>query len=396
MKIKTLSRAKLYVAFLLITLTGVVSCEEEKPVVVGNEYANVTVAITGGVFTKAFGEVNPSAESAIKNLGIYIYNSGGMLQNFEYVTVSEGTSEFTVENVITGRKTIVVLTNFGVKSNYPASTIGGSTYNQLMDSDINFNSIPQTAEEVETSGLPMCGIENGFDLSTSDSSVDIAVKYLVAKVELTGLTLGTPNDGAVGAKISGVSIMKTTSTIILKNAIGGASVNPPVIQTSNLLHGLPTKYTDYISSNFSSDKHVNGTFTEELGAFFDTKVDSENQYDNTNPIYFYVLPNYGTNVTSDLKKATLLTLISDYSGETATVSSPYRFYPVILNNSQNGMSTGSNGKLIEPGNYYKLSVALKHHDSGLDTPEEIAEKTDMTVTISVEPWEVVSQILTWD
>lgn len=316
--------------------------------------ASMTIQLQGETTkTRSIGMPAEAAESNIHDVGVYIFNAAGQLQRFQYF--GEKLTSQKIENLTTGPKTVVILSNFG-ESNYPTV----ASYNGLKAARISLDAIPANSTELASKGLPMSGEEEVTLLENEgvddSNKVTVTLSRLVAKVRLASVTIQDPSQDFIPVNLKSVGIMKAVSEV--------GVVNADVAST-------PTYFKGYEDGTGVLKTYLQEGLTNNYGAPA-----------STGTIYFYLLP-YG----ADDDHATLMTLMSE-NGEPLTT----KYFPIVIN------QTGSNGNIyLQRNSQYALHVTLKHHDTGTTTPEEIIKDASVEVTVEVEPWATeIEQDVIWE
>jgi|GEM_PF-2724576 hypothetical protein len=339
-----------------VFLVMTVSCEQQDTESEVNEgKTSLEVQIKGeneaGFSTRALG--TPTGESDIKNSKLYIFNS---LDILERVVDNPGAGKITT-GLTTGDKTLIVLANFG--SEYPSIQPGQNMSDlRSVTSTLEMSDL---AGNIASNGLPISGEATATLVeSTTPNAVTILVSRMVARIDLEKITIKAPNGTEKGVDITEVNIMKARSKANILDKLSSDS-------DFGYLTATGSEYWGGISGT--------GLVSTEVKPFFNSvfQPSLSGAGEKAPDAYFYVFPN------KDESNPTMLTLVSVVDGNT-------KYFPIQINDGKTGTVDNNAHKFIKRNNIYKLSVSLRHHNSGTVSPE--TTPVDLEVTLTVKDWEL--------
>lgn len=320
--------------------------------------ASMTIRLSGTKsFTRAMGLPTVSSESALHNVGIYVFDVSGNLEKFAYFTddLNQADLQKEITELTKGPKSVVVLANMGSENAYPA-TSATDTYTSLQDSKLNWTDLPGSKAELATMGLPMSGETTAVLQPGDANSIAITLTRLVAKVRLAKVTIEDAGSH-VPVNLTKVAILNELSRV--------GVIKADAEEAPSMLHGLGTTVTDGLWNTISNSYEIP---------------------DSTSTSYFYLLP-YHEAASKD--NATIMSLVSEQEND-----SP-KFFSFVINPVRDGVS--ADNAYLRRNSQYALSVTLKYHETGTETPGEINQDASVNVELSVEPWATeIGQDETWD
>lgn len=298
--------------------------------------------------SRAIGTPAENSESAIKNAGVYIFDESSSLENFSHFTFSGVDDDVTIAGLTKGPKKIVVLTNLGIRDNYPA-TGADISYDDLKAGMLEWSKLPQNLEKLDEQGLPMSKSITQV-LQPGLNTVSVTLTRLVAKVRLGSVTIDNAGE-YTPADVKQVGIMNALSSVGIVDA--SAPDSP------SLIDGFA----------------INGSATAGL---------SENYTEGQNH-FFYVLPYKSADETT----ATMLTLVSEAGNPLNK-----KYFSFAINPKTEGEDVTYS---IVRNTVYTLNVRLKYHETGTEEPGEITDDVSVSVTLDVEDWSnAPDQNVIWD
>lgn len=341
------------IAIFIIGLLLSTSCNKDSDVtfsdeIIDSKTASVSVTISGTdskeIGTRALGSPTQAEENSIFNYLIYVFYPNGTLEKVD--TVSTGTLTKTVSNLMAGTKKVVVLAN--VPANYTAIT----SYSDLDTAMLHLDS--QDAATLTTTGLTMSGEAPATIAAGSTNTLSVPVSRVAAKIKLGGVTID-PTSGHDPTKFELVAahIMK---------ARGHASMGIPTITTKNVFHGGTI-----------------GTVSTTNKACLTESISTGNE-----GCYFYVFPNDNT-----AGNATLFTIEGKYENVT-------KYFTFCINDCASSTPNDGTGEYIKRNTAHTVYVTIKKPGGGSTDPEQLADLTDLEVTVVPQDWTIIpDQPVSW-
>ena len=347
---------------------------------------------TGNLSGNGIAAVGLAAESAIKTLEAWVFVNGN-LETYKSVTIADAAeTEITNIEVTSGTRTIVVAANASIGTQATLTALNAAT--KALSQDIS-TGLPMTAEPFE---VALVAGKNyyGYAQGTGGNYLSInAPKPLVrtnarvaivdAKIELATLPSGQVH----------VFDALTDVEVAIFNVPGESKLfGSPLAINADFWYGAswPTTQGSYIVSTPVASLINSVTFP----------------IVNTAAPYYYVNENT-SDITTQANQRTFIVLRGKPTLGTPAVpvSAPglytdtngYTYYPVWVNANDKGYTynrpdlvgyLGNN--LIQRNFQYNISLTI----TGIGNPTiDPAEDAWLDVKVSVAPWEVVNQNVTW-
>lgn len=342
-------KTKILQLALIMGLLMNASCSNENDVVATGEKvdlgtASLSITISGvecdeigvnKIGTRALGNPTLTQENYIFNYMIYVFYPNGTLEKVE--TVSTSTLTKTVTNLMAGTKKVVVL------ANVPASFATISDYSDLNTAMFHLDT--QEATNLLTTGLAMSGEVSATLVSGSTNTISVPVSRVVAKIKLGGITID-PASGHDPAKFQLVAVH-------IMKAKGYATMGVPTVNTNTFYGGTL------------------GTVSTTTKAYLTESISSGNE-----SCYFYVFPNDNTS-----SNGTLFTIEGTYDGVT-------KYFSFCINDNVVSVGDGT-GEFIKRNTVHTINVTLKKPGGGSTDPEQLADLTDLDVTVVPQDWIII-------
>jgi hypothetical protein len=339
-------KTKILQLALIMGLLMNASCSNDNDVVatsgtIDSGTASLSITISGvecdeigvdKVGTRALGSPTLPQENNIFNYLIYVFYPNGTLEKVD--TVSTSTLTKTVTNLMAGSKKVVVL------ANVPTSYANIASYSDL---DTAMLHLDTQDTDLSTTGLAMSGEVSTTLVAGSTNTISVPVSRVVAKIKLGGITID-PASGHDSTKfeLKAVHIMK---------ARGHATMGVPTINTQDTFYGgtlgiVSTTIKGYLSEPISAGNEA---------------------------CYFYVFPNDNTS-----NNGTLFTIEGEYEGIT-------KYFSFCINDNVINPNDGT-GEYIKRNTVHTIYVTLKKPGGGSTDPEQLADLTDLDVTVVPQDW----------
>lgn len=345
---------------------------------------------TGNLSGNGIAAVGLAAESAIKTLEAWVFVNGN-LETYKTVTITDGAvTEIKDIKATSGTRTIVVAANAGIGTQTTLTALKAKTKDL---SQTITGGLPMTAEPLEvtlqagknTYGYPVVTGEN--NLSTASMPLvrtNARVAIVEAKLDFTGITDPLVFDALTEVEVAIFNVpaeSKLFGTSLATNSDYLRGATWPTTQGS---------YDQVASTNEGT--LIDGTITFPIvNTAAPYYYVNENTSTETNQHTFIVLrgkPTLGDDPAVPVKAPGLYT---DADG--------YTYYPVWVNAIKDGY-TYNTPELVghtPDGNIYRnfqynISLTIK----GIGNPTiDPAEEAILDVKVTVAPWAVVNQSVTW-
>lgn len=323
------------------------------------ETASLSIQVVGKDTGTRAADAGSTAENAIKDFAVYVFDQNSVLEKSLETTANPALVQ-KIEDLTTGPKTVVVITNFGV-GNYPTIT----AYSDL--ASITPIHLDDQNDDITTNGFVMSGEASKTLVKGSTSpenSVSVPVDRVVAKIKLGTVKVAAETGHTGTFVLQNVHIMK---------GMPYAPVNPGSI--TGVQGVAPGLYGGLANATYAT--------TEQKGYLASTlPATIEDIEDTPSSIVFYVFPN------TTAADATLLTFEGTYDGTTV-------YYPFRINDLVKTVGDGS-GEYIKRNTVHTINVTFKKPGNGSSDPELPLDPTDLEVTVSAAAWKVVpTQEVSW-
>lgn len=380
---------------------GLMACNnEEGPELPTGADATITIKVfpssdtpglraTGNLSGDGVAAAGLAAESAIKTLEAWVFVNGN-LETYKTVTITDGAvTEIKDIKATSGTRTIVVAANAGIGTQTTLTALKAKTKDL---SQTITGGLPMTAEPLEvtlqagknTYGYPVVTGEN--NLSTASMPLvrtNARVAIVSAVLNLSSTTLF---DALTDVEVAIFNVPKTSKLF----------GTPLVASPSDFLYGdaWPSSKSSYTTTGTGTA--VDGTLTDGTVTFPIT---------NAAAPYYYVNENT-SDITTQANQRTFIVLRGKPTLSGAAVSAPglytdtngYTYYPVWVNASDKDY-TYNEGLLgyiadneIHRNTQYNIYLTIK----GIGNPTiDPAEEAILDVKVTVAPWAVVNQNVTW-
>lgn len=347
---------------------------------------------TGNLSGNGIAAVGLAAESAIKTLEAWVFVNGN-LETYKTVTIADAAeTEITNIEVTSGTRTIVVAANAGIGTKATLELLTVATAKDLSQ-DIT-DGLPMTAEPISldlVAGQNYYGYTGKTDGTNFSEGVPMPLVRTNARVAIVGATLQLPTlePGEVQLFDALTNVQVAMFNVPKKSSLFGTSL----AINNNYLFGSawPSSQSSYTVGT------VESTLTDGSVAFPIANTAA------APAAYYYV----NENVSTVTKERTFIVLRGKPTLNGTAVSAPglytdadgYTYYPVWVNASDKGYTynrpdlvgyLGNN--LIQRNFQYNISLTI----TGIGNPTiDPAEDAWLDVKVSVAPWEVVNQNVTW-
>lgn len=341
---------------------------------------------TGNLSGDGVAAAGLAAESAIKTLEAWVFVNGN-LETYKTVTITDGAvTEIKDIKATSGTRTIVVAANAGIGTQTTLTALKAKTKDL---SQTITGGLPMTAEPLEvtlqagknTYGYPVVTGEN--NLSTASMPLvrtNARVAIVEAKLDFTGITDPLVFDALTDVQVAMFNVPKTSKLF----------GTPLVASPSDFLYGAewPSPQSSYTTTGTGTA--VDGTLIDGIITFPITSEAAP---------YYYV----NENTSAVAKELTFIVLRGKPTLSGAAVSAPglytdadgYTYYPVWVNaeNTKYQYLSGyTPDDKITRNTQYNISLTI----TGIGNPTiDPAEEAWLDVKVSVAPWEVVNQSVTW-
>ena len=388
---------------------GLMACNnEDTPVVVDGAESTVSIKVvpssdvpglraTGDLSGNGVLAAGLAVESEIKQLEVYIFH-GDTPDGYKSATpVSPATTVTEVKEIAThkGAKTIVVVAN----ANIGAVTSKAVLLAKTKDLPVTItNGLVMTSAETAVTleagknyfGYPTGTAQTGE--TAHSTGAPLKITRVNARVAIVGATLnlatGQENifTALTDAQVAIFNVPKTT------NLFGS-----PLATNTNYLFGGSDGAETPVNWPSSKSSYTVGTYES---TFKDATVAFPILNTTAAPAAYYYV---NENTAEDVKEQMLIVLrAKPTKGEVPVVAeglytdaAGYTYYPVWVNANKTNYSYGSsytaNSKIIR-NTQYNISLTI----TGIGNPTiDPVEEAWLDVMVSVAPWEVVNQNVTW-
>lgn len=379
---------KLFLAGVITLGLGLTACNNDTPEVQQEKGGILTVSVTPisepGAGTRIAGDINyaalATAESAVNGYEVWVFNTNGNLEKYHQQADAKPAQ---ILGLTVGAKEVVVVANGNLGTQPTKATLLAKT--NMLSQNIA-NGMLMTAEPA-TITLTECSADYS-DCNTLDAQV----KRVNARVAVVGVSTSfaveAPYKRFELAEVAMFNVRQTS------NIFGDSLLNA----TSKFLFGgaYPSRENSYVAALEGIE---NATLLEKLDPVLNVTGTS---LDAANSKYFYVHENNAT-----AKKETFVVLKGKlYDAATGgnvyelpgvhTDPAGFTYYKVYVNKTMDGYTyTGDevahDGTVIR-NTQYNITIDLtKAGNPTIDEPAEACLK----VTVSVVPWVVVNQNVSW-
>ena len=400
---------KIFKVLLVVAIAfGMMACNNEQgvPEISGEKDASISIKVfpssdspsfraTGDLSGDGITEDGLDAESAIKKLEVWVFRtSDGVLTGFGAAT----TNEVNEIAAIAGSSTIVVVANasIGIKA----------TLADLLDEvkalparDISTDGLVMTSEPFEVT-LMAGKNQYGYPVATGInnlSTVERPITRVNARVAIVAATL---NYGVVPATQKALFDELKDVEVAMFNVPNETKLfGDPLATNTAFQYGdqWPSPALSYVGSDDATPTPNTLLLEGPLTAPTVPPSTVHNLIINTDAPFFYV--NENTSTTAG-EKMIIVLRAKPYKGGVAVTSleglytdeDGYTYYPVWVNKdglTENGNVGNSN---VYRNTQYNISLTI----NGLGNPTiDPVDKAWLDVKVSVSPWTVVDQNVTW-
>lgn len=371
--------AKLFLVGAITLGLGLVACNNDTPEVDMEKAGALTLTVVpGGPSARLVGDISGNgiltAESAINTVEVWVF-TGGNLEKYHSGPLAGG--KIQVDGLTVGEKEIVVVANAALGSQPDKATLLAKTKNL---SQVITSGMVMTAEPF-TKTLTKCTTEDCNDASVTVTRVNARVALTCLNVQFTGLPYNS-------FKLTEVAMFNVPQTTKLFGA-------PLVTAPSAFFFGsaYPTSAHSYVGC-----VGYTGTKTGTVNADLAQANDPDNPFVYvTKAPYFYVHENDATEQTFIVLKGTLWNGATQYKlPGVLTDNDGYTYYRIDVNLDKAGYTfvgeTLKDGKLVRNTQYNICATLKKAGNPTIDEPETSC----LDVTVTVEPWKVVTQNVVWE
>ena len=374
---------KLFLAGVITLGLGLTACNNDTPEVQQEKGGILTVSVTPisepGAGTRIAGDINAvalaTAESAVKGYEVWVFNTNGNLEKYHQQADAANAQ---ILGLTVGTKEVVVVANanLGTQPNKAALLAKTNTLSQSIE-----GGMVMTMEPTQIT-LDPCNAEH-----SNCNTLTAEVKRVNARVAVVGVKTTFANDALYKKfELAEVAMFNVRQT---SNIFGASLLNA----TSAFLFGsaYPSPDNSYVVGT------VEPTLLETTGLPLDVTT---TELTAAQSKYFYVHENDAT-----AKQETFLVLKGKLYDENGVVyelpgvhtdAQGFTYYKVYVNATADGYTyTGADvdhdGTVIR-NTQYNITIDLTK--AGNPTIDEPAEAC-LVVTVSVVPWVVVNQNVSW-
>lgn len=378
--------AKLFLVGAVVLGLGLTACKSETPDVKKEKAGTLTLSVVPGSQPGArlAGDLSGNgilppglvAESKINTVEVWVF-AGGTLEKYESgALTAEG--KIKVTGLTVGAKKVVVVANAALGTQPTLAVLQAKT--KELSQDIS-NGLVMTAEPFDQT-LTQCE-----DPDCNTATVEVV--RVNARVALTCLTVDFQNLPYDNFKLTEVSMFNVPKTT---NLFGAPLVSAP----TDFLYGsaYPTTALSYVGCvGYGGPKTgtLEASLAEANGDFVFTPAP-------TKVPYFFVNENDAVEQTFIVLKGTLWNGATQYTlPGVVTDADGFTYYRININATKEGYTYAPDGVTHDGkqvrNTQYNLCVTLKK--AGNPTIDE-PENSCLEVTVTVKPWEVVTQNVVWE